>query len=210
MDKPVIILGAGSIGKSAMEAFVSNDVIVYGFLDDDKTILNTEIGNVAVMGSLDDATYLSVIGSECEAFVAMEEIEVRRNLVEMLVSERKVMPVNAIHHSANLAPSVEMGHGNYIGAGVILGSETRIGSHLIVDSGAIINHDAKLGDFIQVGAGSIINSGVKVEDDVFIGSGVTIVAGVKIGSGARVGAGSVVVKDVEEGQTIFGNPAEPV
>ena len=34
MDKPVIILGANGLGKAAMEAFESNDVVVYGFLDD--------------------------------------------------------------------------------------------------------------------------------------------------------------------------------
>lgn len=210
MDKPVIILGAGSVGKSAMEAFISNDVIVYGFLDEDESSTDNEIGDVKVLGSLEDSSYLSVIGGECEAFVAVEEIELRKNLVEMLVKERKTMPVNAIHHSTIFASSTEIGHGNYIGAGVILGSGSRIGSHLIVESGAIINHDSRLGDYIHVGAATVINSGVKVGDEVFIGSGVTVVAGIKIGKGARIGAGSVVIKDVEEGQTIFGNPAEPV
>jgi len=210
MDKPIIILGAGGIGKSAMEAFISNDVLVYGFLDDDKTLLDKEIGEVTVLGNLDNESYLSVIGSECEAFVAMEENEVRRNLVDMLVSGRKVMPVNAIHGSANLASSSQIGHGNYIGAGVILGSYSRIESHLIIQTGAIINHDVKLGNFVQVGAGSIINSKVQIADEAFIGSGVTIISGIKIGARARIGAGSVVIKDVEEEQTVFGNPAEAV
>lgn len=210
MDKPIIILGAGGIGKSAMEAFMSNDVMVYGFLDDDKTLQNKEIGDVTVLGNLDNETYLAVIGNECEAFVAMEENEVRRNLVEMLVSDKKVMPVNAIHDTATLASSTEIGHGNYIGAGAVLGSYSKIGNHLIIQTGAIINHEAKLGNFVQIGAGSIINSGVQVADEAFIGSGVTIVSGIKIGAGARVGAGSVVIKDVEDGQTVFGNPAETV
>ena len=210
MNKPIIILGAGSIGKSAMEAFQSNDVLVYGFLDDDSSIQGKEIGEVEVMGKLDDQNYLSVIGSECEAFVAMEEIEVRRSLVQMLLAEHKVMPVNAIHDSAILASSSQIGHGNYIGAGVIIGSYAELKSHLIINPGAIINHDVKLGDYVQVGAGTIINSGVQIEDEVFVGSGVTIVAGIKVGHGARIGAGSVVIKNVDEGETVFGNPAEPV
>ncbi len=210
MNKPIIILGTGSIGKSAMEAFQSNDVLVYGFLDDDDSFKGKEIGEVEVMGKLDDQSYLSVIGSECEVFVAMEEIEVRRNLVEMLITERKVMPVNAIHDSATLASSAQIGHGNYIGAGVIIGSYAELKSHLIVNSGAIINHDVKLGNYVQVGAGTIIDSGAQIEDEVFVGSGVTIVAGIKVGHGARIGAGSVVIKNVDEGETVFGNPAEPV
>ena len=210
MDKPIIILGAGGIGKSAMEAFISNDVIVYGFLDDDKALKDKEIGDVTVLGSLDNESFLSVIGSECEAFVAMEENEVRRNLVEMLISDKKVMPVNAIHGTATLASSSQIGHGNYIGAGAIIGSYSKIENHLIIQTGAVVNHDVKLGNFVQIGAGSIINSRVQVSDEAFIGSGVTIVSGIKIGQGARVGAGSVVIKDVEEGQTVFGNPAEAV
>lgn len=210
MNKPIIILGAGSIGKSAMEAFLSNDVLVYGFLDDDSSLQGKEIGEVEVMGKLDDQTYLSVIGGECEAFVAMEEIEIRRNLVQMLIDERKVMPVNAIHDSAILASSAQIGHGNYIGAGVIVGSYAALENHLIINPGAIINHDVKLGNYTLVGAGSVINSGVQIEEEVFIGSGVTVVSGIKVGSGARIGAGSVVIKNIDEGQTVFGNPAEPV
>jgi sugar O-acyltransferase (sialic acid O-acetyltransferase NeuD family) len=210
MNKPIIILGASSIGKSAMEAFISNEVIVYGFLDDDALLQGKEIGEVEVMGKLDDQTYLSLIGSECEAFVAMEEIEVRRNLVQILVEDRKVMPVNAIHDSAILATSAEIGHGNFIGAGVTVGSYSELKSHLIVNPAAVINHDVKLGNYVQIGAGSVVNSGVEIEDEVFVGSGVTIVSGIKIGSGARIGAGSVVIKNVDEGQTVFGNPAEPV
>ena len=210
MNKPIIILGAGSIGKSAMEAFQSNDVLIYGFLDDDKSLQGKEIGEVEVMGNLEDQTYLSVIGNECEVFVAMEEIEVRRNLVQMLVEERKVMPVNAIHDSAILASSSQIGHGNYIGAGVIIGSYSELMNYLIINPGAIINHDVKLGDYVQVGAGTVINSGVEIEDEVFIGSGVTIVAGIKVGHGARIGAGSVVIKNVKDGETVFGNPAEAV
>lgn len=205
-----MILGAGSIGKSAMEAFQSNDVLVYGFLDDDTELQGKEIGEVEVMGKLEDQTFLSVIGNDCEVFVAMEEIEVRRNLVQMLIAEHKVMPVNAIHDSATLASSAQIGHGNYIGAGVIIGSYAELKNHLIINPGAIINHDVKLGDYVQVGAGTVINSGVKIEDEVFVGSGVTIVAGIKVGHGARIGAGSVVIKNVNEGQTVFGNPAEPV
>ena len=210
MDKPIMILGAGGIGKSAMEAFVSNDVLVYGFLDDDTTLQDKEIGDVAVLGTLDNESYLSIIGDECEAFIATEENEVRRTLVEMLVKDKKVMPVNAVHGTAILASSSEIGHGNYIGAGVMIGSYSSIENHLIIKAGAIINHDVKLESFVQIGAGSILNSGVKVGAEAFIGSGVTVVSGIKIGAGARVGAGSVVIKDIEEGQTVFGNPAEAV
>ena len=210
MDKPVIIIGASSLGKSAMELFTENDVVVYGFLDDDEALHGTEIGEVSVLGDLDDSSLVSIIGKDCEAFIATEEIELRKNLVDSLVEQNKVMPVNAIHTNSFIASSAQLGHGNFIGAATAIGSNAKIGSHLIVHTGAIINDEAELGDFVQVGAGSIVNSGAKVENDVFIGAGVVVVSGVKIGKSARIGAGSVVIKDVKDGETVFGNPAEPV
>ncbi len=205
-----MILGAGGMGKAAMEAFLSNDVVIYGFLDEDETLTGREIGDIAVLGQMDDSGLLGVIGKDCEAFVATEEVELRKNLVEMLTKERKVMPVNAIHKQAQLATTVVLGHGNYIGPLASLGAFARLGSHGNIQAGAIINHEARLGDYVQVGSGAVIGAGAQLADEVFVGSGAIVVAGVKVGAGARIGAGSVVVQDVKEGETVFGNPAQPV
>jgi sugar O-acyltransferase (sialic acid O-acetyltransferase NeuD family) len=210
MDKPVIILGANGLGKAAMEAFESNNVVVYGFLDDKAEREGEEIGQVTVLGSLDDNSYYDLIGKDCEAFIATEEIELRKGLVESLVNDKKTMPVNSVHKSSLIAESAAIGHGNYIGATVNIGPNATIGNHLVLNTGAIIDYDTKIADFVQVGAGSIINSGADIEEDVFIGSGVTVVSGIKIGKGARVGAGSVVISDIAAGATVFGNPAKPV
>lgn len=210
MDKPVIILGANGLGKAAMEAFESNDVVVYGFLDDQAEREGEEIGQVAVLGTMEDNPYYDLIGKDCEAFIATTEIELRKGLVDTLTTDKKTMPVNSVHSKAQIMVSASIGHGNFIGPAVVIGSNSTIGSHLVINTGAIIDYEVKIGDFVQVGAGSIINSGVIIEEEVFIGSGVTIISGVKIGQGARIGAGSVVINDIKAGSTVFGNPAKPV
>jgi len=48
---------------------------------------------------------------------------------------------------------------------------------------------------------------VRIGSDVWIGGGAIILPGVTIGDGAVIGAGSVVTRDVDEGQTVTGNPA---
>ena len=210
MNKPVIILGAGGIGKAAYEIFRSHDIIIYCFLDDRKSLIGKEINEIPVLGRTDDDGYLKLIGHKCEAFVATDDSKLRNSLVKMLKERRKVMPVNAIHKNARLSVSARISHGNFINDSAVLGAGAGIGSHNLIHSGAIIEYEAEIGDFVQVGTGAVVGSGVRVDNQAFIGSGAVLVAGIKIGKNARIGAGSVVVNDVGTGETVFGNPAKKV
>jgi sugar O-acyltransferase (sialic acid O-acetyltransferase NeuD family) len=210
MENPVIIFGANYLGRAAKEIFDRNGNVVYGFLDDTKSLHASEIDNVTVLGSTDDDGFLKLIGKKCEAFVAVDDNKLRKNLVKMLLEQRKMQPVNAIHPSTSLALSVTIGHGNFFDAGAQTGAGSVIGSHCLIHANVVLGAETKIGDFVQIGASSTINSGVVIEDEAFIGSGVIIVSGVTIGKGARVGAGSVVIKPVKAGETVFGNPASTI
>ncbi|MGC1243901.1 MAG: acetyltransferase [Chryseosolibacter sp.] len=210
MENPVIIFGANYLGRAAKEIFDRNGNVVYGFLDDNKNLHATEIDNVQVLGSTDDDGYLKLIGKKCEAFVAMDDNKLRKNMVKMLMEVRKMQPVNAIHPGATLASSSSIGHGNFIDAGAQTGAGVEIGNHCLIHANVVLGPETKVGDFVQIGASSTINSGVVIEDEAFIGSGVIVVSGVTIGKGARVGAGSVVIAPVKAGETVFGNPATKV
>lgn len=210
MDNPIIIFGTGGLGRAALEIFESNGNVVYGFLDDNKEIHNTEIDNVPVLGRTEDDGFLKLIGKKCEAFVATDDNKLKESLAKMLNERRKVQPANAVHTSAQVSKASAMGHGNFINAGVTVGAGVDMANHCVLHSGSTVDHDVKLGDFVQIGAGATISSGVEIEKSAFIGAGSTVVSGVKIGKGARVGAGSVVIADVEAGKTVFGNPAVEV
>lgn len=210
MENPVIIFGVNAIGRAAKEIFESNGNVVYGFLDDNKSVHGKEIDNVVILGSTDDDGFLKLIGKKCESFVASDDNKIRKNLVKMLHEVRHVQPVNAIHKSSIIPESVFIGHGNMVDMGVMIGAGAKIGNHGLLHAGVIIGVESVMGDFVQVGSGTCINAGVVIEDEVFIGSGVTIVSGVQIGKGARVGAGSVVIASVKAGETVFGNPAQVV
>jgi len=210
MQNPVIILGANYLGRAAKEIFESNEVVVYGFLDDDKKLHNKEIDRVVVLGETDDDGFLKLIGKKCEAFVAADDNKLRKNLVKMLQEVRHIQPVNAIHGQSFISPLSELGHGNFIDIGVSIAPGAKVGSHCLLHAKAMIGVEASLGDFVQIGSGSMINPGVVIEDEVFIGSGVVIVSGITIGKGARIGAGSVVVAPVTAGETVFGNPAQKI
>ena len=210
MESPVMILGANGLGKAAQEIFESHKIVIYGYLDDDKSKHGQELGDVSILGSTSDDGFLKYIGKDCQAFVAEDNNSARKSIVKMLNDRRKVMPMNAIHNNAYVAKSSHIGHGNFVNTGATIGANTKVGNHCIVHANAVIDFESEIGDYVQIGTGSIVNSSAQLGNEVFVGSGVIIIGGITIGKGARIGAGSVVIADVKAGDTVFGNPAVPI
>jgi len=208
MEKPVILFGTGTLSIMALNIFYQNDIIVYGLLDDDPALHGKEIIESMVLSTTEDDSYLQFIGTKCEAFVALEDILLRKHIVKLLNDERKVMPVNALHPYSQIAKSAEIGHGNLIEAGTVIGAKVTIGNHCILSAGTCLEPKVTIGDYVQIGSGAIIGADVTIGNDVFIGAGAVIVSGVSIDSGARIGAGSVVISPVKKNTTIFGNPGK--
>ncbi|MGL4631400.1 MAG: acetyltransferase [Leadbetterella sp.] len=210
MENPVIIFGASQLGKLAMDAFSSNDVLIYGFLDENKELHNSEISEIMILGDVFDDGFLKFIGNKTEAFVAVEDKALKKKIVEMLQSRRKVMPVNVIHARSIVSDDAVLGHGILVGPGAIVNSGVNLGNFSTILSGAIVDVDSTIGEFVEVGSGAVLNAQVEVGEGAFIGSGCMIVSGIKIGKNSRIGAGSVVIDHVKDGETVFGNPAKPL
>ncbi|NML63977.1 acetyltransferase [Hymenobacter sp. RP-2-7] len=210
MENPVIILGGQAVGTAALDAFLSNDVVVYCILDDDPKLHSTELLDVPVMGNTDDGELLKLLGKKCEVFVATDDAASRRSLTKMLHDEYEVVPVNSIHQRASVSTHAEVGHGIYVGPNAVIAATAKLGQGVLVGPNAVVEGRATMGDYAQLGTGAQIGVGASVGENAFVGAGAVVVAGVKVGDKARVGAGSVVVADVPKGQTVFGNPAKPV
>ncbi len=207
--KPVIILGAGSIGKIVYDVFSTNDVIVYGFLDDDLE-QGTEIDEVTVLGKIDDESLFDLIGKDCEVFIASDENSSKENLVDDIKESRKSIPINALHKDSSIAPTAFLGYGNLVARGACIGAFAKVGNHSIFHANALIDTNVVCEDYVNIGAGAVVNTNVQIGKGVFVGSGAILVSGVKIGKGAKIGAGSVVISDVAAGKTYFGNPAKEI
>jgi sugar O-acyltransferase (sialic acid O-acetyltransferase NeuD family) len=208
MENPVIIFGASGFGGVALDIFQRNNVVVYGFLDDNNALHQTEIGEILVLGDTDDDGFLKLIGKKCEAFVAIEDRQVRKKTVQMLHEKRHIQPINAIHDTATVSQLAQIGHGNMVGAGVKINATATIGHHNIIQTNAVVEYGAKMGDFVNIGPNTTVGSGATIADDVFVGAGAVIVSGITVAQGASVGAGSVVIADVAAGERVFGNPAK--
>lgn len=207
MTNPVLIVGANKLGRLALDIFSSNEVLVYGFLDDNKELHNTEISEVVVLGDSDDDSYLGIIGNKTEVFVALENKTAKEKTIKQILDRKKTMPVNAIHSKAVISEEAELGHGTLVAAGAVINPGAKVGNHSVILSNAVVDTLVVVGEYAEIGAGAIINAESEIGKGAFIGSGAIIVSGVKVGKNARVGAGSVVIEDVKDGKTVFGNPA---
>ncbi|MGB0524430.1 MAG: NeuD/PglB/VioB family sugar acetyltransferase [Flammeovirgaceae bacterium] len=207
-DKAVIIFGATGLGKVALNIFQSRGMVAYCFLDDDKEMHNQEINDVLVMGHTQDDGFLKFIGKKCSAFVAIEDREQRLDIIEMLKTRRKVMPLNAIHDLAYVSENAYFGHGNLINVGAIVNPDAKITNHCLIHSQAVIEYEATLDEFAQIGAGAIIGPKAHIGEGALIGAGAVVATGIKIGAGAQVAPGAVVLQNVEAEAIVFGNPAK--
>lgn len=210
MQDPVLIFGAGNTGKTVIDIFNLNEVLVYGLLDDDEKLHNSEISEIVVLGHTDDKSFLKIIGNKTESFVAVRNKQDRKRIVKLLNEKRKTMPVNAIHPSSIIADKAIIGHGNLISAGVIIATGASIGNHTFLHSKAVVGAGAKVDDYCEIGMGVVIGTDVVIEEGAFIGDGATLISGITVGKNARIGAGSVVIKPVDKETTVFGNPAAKV
>jgi len=210
MGKPVIILGACGLARVVLDILQKNDVIVYGFLDDDQALQGQVINDVPVLGNTTEEQYLDLIGEQCDVFIAVEQQAQQQRLATMLHEQKQVVPINAIQPSAIIAASAAVGYGNLVNTSVSLGTNAALGSYCMLHTRATIEHDVVIKDFVQVGAGSVVGAGVTLNERVFVGAGATIIAGVEIGAAASIGAGAVVLANVKAGEAVLGNPARPV
>jgi serine O-acetyltransferase len=80
--------------------------------------------------------------------------------------------------------------------GVVINSNVRAGSRIVVESGVVIGGEKGLTPILA--------------SDIFIGAGAKIIGGVIVESETKIGANAVVVKNVNRGNTVVGIPAKPV
>jgi UDP-3-O-[3-hydroxymyristoyl] glucosamine N-acyltransferase len=115
-----------------------------------------------------------------------------------------------IPHIGNvvLKNNVEIGNNTCIDRAV-LGS-TILEENVKVDNQVHIAHGVTIGKNSLIIANTMIGGSTHIGENVWVAPSTSILNKKNVHSNSVIGMGAVVVKDVEEGQTIVGNPGKPL
>jgi sugar O-acyltransferase (sialic acid O-acetyltransferase NeuD family) len=112
-----------------------------------------------------------------------------------------------VHPSSYVSASARVGSGTVILSHCSINANVTLGDFNILNSSVVVEHDSRLADCVFVAAGACVGANVHIKDGAFLGLNSTIREQVTIGNYAFVGMGSNVLRDVDDGSTVYGNPA---
>lgn len=201
--KDLVIYGAGGLGREILSLIrrdYADEWHVIGFVDDseygpediygvrvyDKTFLDSH--NVAVILAIGDPVSKGKIFSE-------------------LLECGNITFPNIISNKAIVCTDTQLGKGNVITDFCWVSTNVTIGDGVLVNVATTIGHDSKIGDFVSIMPQCAISGKVNVGNSSLIGAKSFILQGKHIGQQSVVAAGSCVFRNVDDGETVWGNPA---
>ncbi len=201
-NQSVVVVGAGGHAASVVSTIRSAGWDVEAVFDDDPARVGGDVLGAPIVGC---TRLLDGVTSRC-GVLAIGDPLARGMLAERLT----LRWIAAIHPTAWVDPTAEVGEGTVVFAGAIVQPRTRVGRHCVVNTAASVDHDGALGDFVNVGPGVHLAGNVSVGDRALIGIGACAIPGVRIGRDAEIGAGAVVTCDVPDQVLAVGVPARVV
>ena len=203
--RKIVIIGDSGHAKVIADVVNSNDNMkVYAKLDDKYTKVFVE--DNLIKGPVSHLCELIKVDRSLGIIVGIGSNMVRKKIVDELGLDCEQY-ISAIHATAIVSPSVEIGLGTIVMPGTIINADAKIGNHVIVNSGAVVEHDCIIGDYGHVSPLTVLTGGVSIGEGTHIGAGASMIPLVKVGQWSIVGAGAVVVSDIEDRVTVVGAPA---
>ena len=203
--RDLVFIGAAAIVNEMSETVDAINELqptfrILGIIDDDPSKAGTEVAGITVLGGEDALGNLDLSNTEfLIAFNSPSNYLKRKDWVENAPSE--LLYATVIHPSARISPTANIGHGVYIGSGVVLDAKSKVGDHTIVLFNSVISRFVELGKFGFVSASVNVTGHRKIGESVYLGVKSTIDG--NIADSVLVSAASIVKRNIEEGYAII-------
>ncbi len=202
----IVIVGAGGHGRVVLDIFRDNHQFdIAGFLDSNEDLHHCFVDDKEVLGDISLIPKFRQMGIG-GAIIAIGDNQIRCVYAEAF-EKANIQLISAIHPSANIAHSAQIGHNVVIASGANICTQVIVEDSAILNTGCIVDHESHIARGVHICPGVRLAGHVTVKEHAFVGIGATVIHGVTIGEAAVVGAGAVVLKDVEPRTTVVGVPA---
>jgi sugar O-acyltransferase (sialic acid O-acetyltransferase NeuD family) len=185
--------------------YTQNKYEIIGVLDDSPLLQGKKYNNLIVNGPIekvkqfkDDVKFVFAIGSYKTRLVRSQILD------RIAIPDYRFETL--IHPSSKVFSTSSLKHGCIVHYGTVIFNHTLIDSFSIISANCVIASENYLGRGVLLGSNISTTKGVKIGSFSHIGSGTSIGENVEIEPGVQIGMGSLVLKDIKAGIFALGNP----
>lgn len=178
---------------------------VIAILDDNPELHGKNLNGLIVDGPIskarnfsDDVSFVFAIGSINTHLVRAQILE------DLNIPENRF--VTLIHPTVKLFSTSQIGNGCIVHYGTVIFNHTVIGPFCVIAANCVIAVSNYMGRGVLFGSNVTTTIGVKVGSYSFVGSSTSIGEKVIVEPGAKIGMGSLILKNIKAGAFVLGNP----
>jgi acetyltransferase EpsM len=203
----IVIYGAGRGGYMVAEVLRFDPAVqIVGMVDDNVDIWEKRVADIAVLGGREHLINMWTQNHFDAAVISIATpatMDLRKNLY-LGLKEAGIAFTNAIHPSAVISPSAQIGENNVISAGVNIGTMVQVGNNNRISTHCNIEHHSSIGSHNFFSAHCVTGGAITVGDECIFGLGSIIESLLRIGNGVQVDSGMVVRQNLPDNRIVKG------
>jgi len=200
-----VIFGAGNFLDDILDAIESSGDYV------SEIVLNQKVDSKILSGCSDTIkiTFMDTYRPDPTARHIFGFVNPNKKpFIEKLKQYKGVNFFNLLHQNAYIAGTADIGMGNYLGPGCVVGPGTKLGDFNYLNRCSSLGHHTTIGSFNHIGPGATICGRCHIGDRNYIGAASCVRDGITLGEDIVLGMGAAAIRDLKIPGTYIGIPAK--